>query len=120
MELFMWELIGLLGMLAIEASYLPQIYRLQKKKRAEHISAFFPGLNLMGRLFALSYSLHLGQAVLGFGFLVGVMLRALFLVQVIYYQHQHRPPAQNHVSGSWRNILKRAYSPALPTSEKLR
>jgi len=115
----MWELIGLLGMLAIEASYLPQIYRLQKKKRAEHISAFFPGLNLTGRLFALSYSFHLGQAVLGFGFLVGVLLRAVFLIQVVYYQHQNRGPALKDPSVFWRNVLKRTWRPAIPTSGKV-
>ena len=83
----MWELIGLLGMLAIEASYVPQIIKLYKTQKAGDVSPLFPGMNLLGRVMAFSYSMHLGQAILGFGFFIGMTLRAVFLVQVLYYQN---------------------------------
>ena len=72
-------------MVAIEASYVPQIHRLFRLKEAKEVSLLFPGLNLFGRLCAISYSIHLGDPVLATGFLVGIVLRAVFFFQVLIY-----------------------------------
>ncbi len=81
-----WSLLAGLGMLAIEASYVPQIARLARLKRADEVSLYFPLLNLLGRLGSLAYTLHAGELVLGAGFLLGVALRGTLLAQVLYYQ----------------------------------
>ena len=90
MGFYMWEMIGLIGMLGIEASYVPQIIRLFQTKKAGDVSPFFPGMNLMGRIMAFAYSMHLGQSILGLGFFIGMTLRAVFLVQVLHYQNRER------------------------------
>lgn len=79
-------LLGGLGLMLVEASYVPQLTRLHQLKSADEISPLFPGLNLAGRLLAFSYSLSIGEAVFGFGFLLGALLRATFLAQVLYYR----------------------------------
>jgi lipid-A-disaccharide synthase-like uncharacterized protein len=81
---FWW--MGTLGIAAIEVSYLPQIARLYRMKRADELSLFFPSLNLVGRLLALSYALLSHEPVFIFGFLVGAALRATLLVQVAWYR----------------------------------
>lgn len=75
-------------MLAIEASYLPQIRRLHRLKRAGEVSIYFPALNLFGRLLSFAYTLHAGESVLAMGFLAGIALRATFLTQVVHYRLQ--------------------------------
>jgi hypothetical protein len=80
------SLLGAVGMLAIETSYLPQIVRLARLKRADDVSYFFPALNLGGRLCALTYSVAMGSSIFGIGFLVGAMLRLTLLLQVIWYR----------------------------------
>jgi lipid-A-disaccharide synthase-like uncharacterized protein len=78
--------IGTAGILAIEGSYLPQIVRLFRLKRAEEISLLFPALNLAGRLLALTYSLLRADQVFTLGFLFGAMLRLTLLLQVAWYR----------------------------------
>jgi uncharacterized protein with PQ loop repeat len=78
--------IGTLGIIAIEGSYLPQIVRLFRLKRAEELSLLFPGLNLAGRLLALTYSILTNDHVFIVGFLFGSMLRLTLLVQVAWYR----------------------------------
>ena len=78
--------IGSVGILAIECSYIPQIARLFRLKRAEELSLFFPGLNLAGRLFALTYSVLTKDQVFTVGFLVGALLRLTLLLQVAWYR----------------------------------
>ena len=85
-ELSFWTLLGSLGIWCIEASYVPQIFRLWRLKDAEDISLFFPGLNVIGRTMAFAYAIHLGQAVLIVGFLAGMCLRSTLLVQVVWYR----------------------------------
>jgi lipid-A-disaccharide synthase-like uncharacterized protein len=84
----LWWL-GTLGMIAIEGSYLPQIWRLYRLKHAEDISVLFPSLNLAGRILALSYSLSAHEPVFTLGFLAGAMLRATLLAQVVAYRYLH-------------------------------
>jgi uncharacterized protein with PQ loop repeat len=79
-------LIGALGFWCMELSYLPQIARLYQRKHAADVSAAFPLLNILGRLFATAYAVHQGQAVFAFGFLLGSCVRFTFLLQVIYYR----------------------------------
>jgi lipid-A-disaccharide synthase-like uncharacterized protein len=78
--------IGTVGIVAIEASYLPQIIRLFRLKRAQELSLFFPGLNLAGRLLALTYSALTGDHVFVVGFLFGSLLRFTLLLQVGWYR----------------------------------
>ena len=85
------SIIGSIGMIAVESSYLPQIARLAKRKRSEDVSLMFPALNLVGRALALAYALSRGDGVFGVGLAVGICLRATLLVQVAWYR---RHPAQ--------------------------
>jgi uncharacterized protein with PQ loop repeat len=85
--------IGTAGIVAIESSYLPQILRLFRLKRAEEISLFFPALNFAGRILALTYSLLTRDSVFTFGFLFGAMLRLTLLLQVLWYRR--RLPARD-------------------------
>jgi lipid-A-disaccharide synthase-like uncharacterized protein len=86
----MSALLGTLGMVAIEGSYVPQIARLFRLKHAEDVSVLFPSLNLFGRALAVAYSLSQGQSVFVFGFTVGILLRGVLLSQVVYYRWHHR------------------------------
>jgi uncharacterized protein with PQ loop repeat len=91
--------IGTLGIVAIEASYLPQIFRLQRLKRAEDISLFFPSLNLAGRILALTYSMMSSEQVFTIGFFIGALLRLTLLIQVAWYRHtasEKKHPAPAH------------------------
>ncbi|MGO8994529.1 MAG: PQ-loop repeat-containing protein [Polyangiaceae bacterium] len=84
-------LLGAAGLVAIEGSYVPQIVRLFRLKKADEISYLFPGLNLAGRVMALAYSVAVGDSVFVVGFLVGATLRLVLLTQVAWYRH--RPPS---------------------------
>lgn len=86
----MWELIGTLGIIAIEASYVPQIVRLWTTKKADDLSVFFPLLNLTGRIFVTLYAWHLGSFVMGLGFLTGIVVRATFLSLVLGYKPRRK------------------------------
>lgn len=99
-QLTLWTLLGAAGIWCIELSYLPQIARLYKRKDAEDISLFFPGLNTLGRLMAMLYAMHIGEQVFAFGFMVGLVMRGTLLAQVIYYR--------------W--LRQRVYSSALATA----
>jgi lipid-A-disaccharide synthase-like uncharacterized protein len=79
-------LVGLLGLFVVEGSYVPQIVRLHRLKRADDVSALFPGMNVLGRLLALAYSLAIGQPVFVVGFLVGALTRSTLLLQVVWYR----------------------------------
>ncbi|MEM1348291.1 MAG: PQ-loop domain-containing transporter, partial [Myxococcota bacterium] len=71
-EMTLWDVVGGLGMACIEASYATQIMRLHKRKEADDISLFFPGLNLLGRILAMVASYNLGASVFVVGFFAGV------------------------------------------------
>lgn len=79
------------GFLAIEASYVPQIVRLHRMKRAEEVSLLFPALNLLGRVLALAYALGEGETVFVSGFALGIALRLVLLVQVAWYRRATSP-----------------------------
>lgn len=83
-------ILAFLGMMAIELSYLPQIARLHRLKRADDVSYFFPLLNVAGRILALAYSVARGEDVFVVGFLVGVVLRTALLAQVVWYRRLRR------------------------------
>jgi lipid-A-disaccharide synthase-like uncharacterized protein len=89
------------GIVAIEGSYVPQIVRLARLKRAEELSLFFPGLNLVGRLLALTYSIVMRDHVFIAGFLLGAMLRLTLLLQVWWYRRASR---QNPVTVNVRGV----------------
>jgi lipid-A-disaccharide synthase-like uncharacterized protein len=81
-------LLGAAGLVAIEGSYVPQIVRLLRLKKADEISYLFPALNLAGRVMALVYSVAVGNSVFVVGFLVGATLRLVLLAQVAWYRHR--------------------------------
>lgn len=93
-----WEIVGTLGIWCIEASYAPQILRLWRRKEADDISLLFPGLNVLGRVLALIYSIHMGSSVFIFGFMLGIFMRSALLSQVIYYRWL-RPGGLLHRAG---------------------
>jgi uncharacterized protein with PQ loop repeat len=85
-------LVGAAGLVAIEGSYLPQIVRLFRLKRADEISYLFPGLNLAGRILALTYSAAVGNTVFTVGFFLGAALRLALLAQVAWYRRRASLP----------------------------
>jgi PQ loop repeat len=81
-------LLGAVGMLAIEASYLPQIARLHRFKHADDMSYFFPALNAAGRVLALAYALGSHNDIFVGGFILGIALRLVLLGQVTWYRRR--------------------------------
>jgi len=86
----LWWL-GTLGLVAIEASYVPQIVRLWRRKQAQDVSLLFPALNLAGRLAVVAYALARDESVFVWGFVVGSLLRATLLGQVLLYRWGDAP-----------------------------
>ena len=82
----MWPIIAAVALWLVEGSYVPQIYRLFRRKSAESISVLFPSMNMVGRIMLSAYSIHMNTAVLALGFIAGVVVRLVFLCQVIYYR----------------------------------
>ncbi len=78
--------IGSAGIMAIEASYVPQVLRLHRLKHANDMSYLFPTLNILGRVLALSYAVANHDRVFIGGFIVGIVLRAILLAQVVWYR----------------------------------
>jgi len=75
--------VGTLGIIAMEASYVPQIVRLWRRGQAHDLSVFFPGLNVLGRTFAVVYAALNHELVFGAGFLFGIFIRGSLLAQVV-------------------------------------
>ena len=73
-------------MAAIEAAYVPPILRLFRRQHAADVSVWFPALNGLGRVGALVFAVHEGQAVFVIGFIVGIALRTVLLSQVVWYR----------------------------------
>ena len=83
-------ILGLAATLLVEGSYLPQLVRLHRLKHADEFSLLFPLLNLIGRLAGLVAALlHQNMLFCGF-FLVGILVRAVLLVQVLHYRSHTR------------------------------
>jgi lipid-A-disaccharide synthase-like uncharacterized protein len=93
--------VGMAGIVAIEGSYVPQIVRLFRLKRAEELSLLFPALNLFGRLLALVYSICTNDHVFIAGFLLGALLRLTLLLQVIWYR---RPKSESQREVNLRRV----------------
>ena len=74
--------VGALGIVAMEASYVPQIVRLWRRGQAHDMSIFFPGLNVLGRMLAVTYAIVKHEPVFGVGFLFSILVRGTLLVQV--------------------------------------
>ena len=83
-------LIGAAGLIAVEASYVPQLVRLYRRKRSDDISPNFPALNVFGRILALVYASMRGVPMFTVSLIVGVTLRGAFLVLVLRYRSRHR------------------------------
>lgn len=86
LSLTVWKILGSLGIWLIELSYVPQITKLYRRKTTQDISLLFPGLNLVGRLLAMGYSMAIGEQIFAIGFMLGSFMRATLLFQVIYYR----------------------------------
>ena len=86
---FWW--VGSAGFLAIEGSYVPQIARLHRLKRADEMSYLFPALNVLGRVLALGYAMAEHNDVFVSGFVLGISLRVVLLAQVFWYRRNAAP-----------------------------
>ncbi len=95
-----WQIIAGLAMIMIEASYIPQIYRLHKTKKAKDFSIFFPLMNAGGRSLGLLYTGLNGDIVLAVGFLTGIVLRITLLFQVWLYKYRESPVEESSVLSS--------------------
>ena len=82
----MFEIIGTIGLYLVEASYLPQLWRLYRLKEADEFSYMFPGLNVLGRLAGLALAISHHSQLFGWFFVVGITLRLALLGQVVYYR----------------------------------
>jgi len=85
-------------MLAIEASYVPQIARLHRIKHADDVSYFFPTLNAAGRVLALLFAIASHNDIFVGGFLVGIALRLTLLGQVAWYRRRRHPILEGAVA----------------------
>lgn len=87
--------LGAAGLWLVEASYLPQIWRLFKLKEADEFSFLFPGLNIAGRVAGVIYTIEQGSFLLTWFFVVGITLRLILLGQVVFYRasKKRRPTA---------------------------
>ncbi|MFO0664744.1 MAG: PQ-loop repeat-containing protein [Polyangiaceae bacterium] len=94
-------IIGAIGLVAIESSYVPQIVRLYRLKRADDVSLFFPTLNVLGRLLAILYGALSSERVFTTAFMVGILLRGTLCAQVLWYRRLKRKvdsrDARNHL-----------------------
>lgn len=86
----MWRWSAAVGMWLMEGSYLPQLWRLHRVKEAEEISLLFPAMNLAGRTLVFAYTAFRGEGILALGFVCGLILRATFLLQTLYYRRRRR------------------------------
>ena len=86
-----WPIVlGLLATGLVEGSYLPQLWRLHQLKHADEFSLLFPLLNLIGRLAGLFAATLQHNTVFSGFFLVGIVVRATLLAQVLYYRSHRR------------------------------
>lgn len=74
----------------VEGSYVPQLVRLYRVKEAEEFALLFPLLNATGRFLLTLYSYSRGEEVLALGFLGGLTIRVVLLLQVLYYRWRRR------------------------------
>lgn len=85
-----WEVTAFFGCAAVETCYVPQLARLYKMKDAQEISLFFPSLNVIGRTITVVCLTHVGQNIFAFWIMIGLLLRFMFLAQVVYYRWRRR------------------------------
>jgi uncharacterized protein with PQ loop repeat len=95
----MIEIIGGSGLYLVEASYLPQLFRLHKLKEADEFSFLFPALNIVGRLAGVMLSIHDNKPTFTLFFIVGIVLRSALLSQVIYYRTRKKRLAISEIAG---------------------
>jgi len=81
-----FEWIGASGIWLVEASYLPQIWKLFRLKEAHEFSFLFPSLNIAGRLAGLMLSMQQGMVIFSWFFIIGILLRVTLFAQVVYYR----------------------------------
>lgn len=81
---FAWLYVGI-----VELAPLPQIYKLNKIRKADQMSVGFAVALALGRLMGLPYAFDKGAAVIGWGLLVGAVLRIILLLQMLHYRRIH-------------------------------
>lgn len=111
----LWPLLGALGIVLLDLSWFSQIVRIHRRRSADDVSVFFPLLNVLGRLLAMGYSIHTAEKVFTWGFLVGVIIRAIFLGEVVYWRFL-RPRLESARRGralALPALLGRATAPSL-------
>lgn len=94
----LFSLVGALGIVIIELSYVPQIVRIIRRGSAEDVSAVFLAMNVAGRICAMAYAMSRGDGVFTLGFTVGSFVRATLLTQVLVYRLRARRVASPSVT----------------------
>lgn len=86
----LWCALQFLGPALVESSYIPQIVRLYRIKHAEEISVLWPSLNLAGRAVNIVITWYAGLTFFSMAVVFGLILRASFFTQVLYYRWRVR------------------------------
>jgi len=81
----MIEILMYIGIAFSELSYIPQIWKLHKKKKAKQISLYFPVMNIVGRLCIAIATFDI-NIILSMGFVIGTLLTIIFTWQVVHYK----------------------------------
>jgi len=73
-----------------ECSYAIQVYHLYRTKSIRGIHLGFSFLNIMGRLLTSIYSFYIENYILGTFFVIGLLIRVVFLIQVLMYMKENK------------------------------
>lgn len=86
-----WPIVlGLVATGLVEATALPQLWRLHQQKFPDSASLLWLSLHLVGRLVGLSAAILEHSALFTAFFLAGALLRGALLAQVLARRSQHR------------------------------
>nr|WP_309695305.1 PQ-loop repeat-containing protein [Armatimonas sp.] len=82
--------LGLLATWLVEGSYAPQLWRIYQRKQAGDFSLLFLILNITGRCAGLAAALLQNSPVFVGFFVVGITVRGILLLQVLYYHRREK------------------------------
>lgn len=101
-------ILSVVGLYVVELSYVPQLWRLYKLKKADEFSYYFPFMNIFGRMCGVIVAMNSHQNIFGWFFLVGIALRTGFLLEVTYYRRFYRPDRRRVAPRINDELLERA------------
>ncbi|MBB6049570.1 PQ-loop domain-containing transporter [Armatimonas rosea] len=86
-----WPIVlGLVATWLVEASALPQLWRLHQQNDTDGASLLWLCLHLLGRLVGLSAAIVEHSELFIAFFLVGTLVRGALLAKILAYRSQHR------------------------------